>query len=161
MKVPKVANALNYLDDDLISEAIEYKPKKKKPALVKWGVVAACFAIILSIGIPYTVQYLHNIQDSGGTGYVCATKMTFEAKIVEVQENAILVEPLEGTMERELSTSILIRTDNLAELSTIEYVVTARVGDIVQIGYLKEDTNISQGTIAVYEIVFINTETVQ
>lgn len=85
--------------------------------------------------------------------YFVATKMTFEAKILEVQENALLVEPLDGTEERELATTILIPTNDLGELKTIEYVAIAQVGDVVQIGYLKEDTNISKGIIAVYEIV--------
>ena len=84
--------------------------------------------------------------------------MTFKAKILEVQENALLVEPLEGTEERELAATILIPTDDLAELKTIEYVAAAQAGDLVQIGYLKEDSDISNGIIAVYEIVPIEND---
>lgn len=53
MKVPRVANSLNYLDDDLISEAMEYKPKRHRFfRWTKWKTVAACFvllAVVLSI----------------------------------------------------------------------------------------------------------------
>lgn len=100
-----------------------------------------------------------NSDENGeDTGYIVATKITFDAKILEVQENALLVEPLEGTPERELTESIAIGTETLGELNTVEYVKKAQAGDIVQIGYLKEDSDISRGIIAVYEIVPINTE---
>lgn len=47
MKVPKVANALNYLDDDLISDAIEYKPKQHRFfRWTKWKTAAACLILI-------------------------------------------------------------------------------------------------------------------
>ncbi len=46
MKVPKIADALNYLDDDLISEAIEYRPKKRHfYQKTKWKAIAACLAL--------------------------------------------------------------------------------------------------------------------
>jgi len=48
MKVPKIAKALNYLEDDLISGAEEYKPlqhKRKFFQWEKWKTVAACLVI--------------------------------------------------------------------------------------------------------------------
>lgn len=46
MKVPSIANSLNYLDDDLISEAMEYKPKQHIFfRWAKWKTVAACLAL--------------------------------------------------------------------------------------------------------------------
>ena len=53
MKVPRVASSLNYLDDDLISEAIEYKPRQHRFfRWTKWKTVAACLALIaVVIGI--------------------------------------------------------------------------------------------------------------
>lgn len=50
MKVPRAANALNYLDDDLISDAIEYKPKQHRFfRWTKWKTVAACLALIVVV----------------------------------------------------------------------------------------------------------------
>lgn len=47
MKVPRAANALNYLDDDLISDAIEYQPKQHRFfRWTKWKTVAACLALL-------------------------------------------------------------------------------------------------------------------
>lgn len=47
MKVPRVANSLNYLDDDLISEAMEYKPKQRRFfRWTKWKTAAACFVLL-------------------------------------------------------------------------------------------------------------------
>lgn len=51
--------------------------------------------------------------------------LTFEAKVLEVQTNALIVEPLAGTSERELTESIAFNTENLAELTTVEYVKSA------------------------------------
>ncbi len=47
MKVPRVVTAMNYLDDDLISDAIEYSPKKKKPVWMKWSALAACLCLVV------------------------------------------------------------------------------------------------------------------
>ena len=46
MKTPKIANAIGHLDDDLITEATQAKTRKRT-ALIKWGALAACFAIML------------------------------------------------------------------------------------------------------------------
>ena len=48
--------------------------------------------------------------------------MAFEAKVLEVRDDVLIVEPLEGTPERELTESIAIDTEDLGELNTIEYV---------------------------------------
>ena len=57
------------------------------------------------------------------------------------------------TPERELTESIAIDTENLSELDTVEYVKKAQVGDIIKVCYLKEYSDISNGVIAVYEII--------
>jgi hypothetical protein len=41
----------------------------------------------------------------------------------------------------------------LSELDTVEYVKKAQVGDIIKVCYLKEYSDISNGVIAVYEII--------
>lgn len=51
MKIPKIANAMGHLDDDLVSAAAgsesERKRKKKKIRWGKWGSLAACFAVLV------------------------------------------------------------------------------------------------------------------
>ncbi len=46
MKTPRIVNAVGHIDDELISGAIGERARKKSVWL-KWGSVAACFAIIL------------------------------------------------------------------------------------------------------------------
>jgi len=54
MSIPRIANALEYIDDDLISGAVEYKRTKKKNRLVRWGAVAACLCLVLFGLLPFT-----------------------------------------------------------------------------------------------------------
>ena len=49
--------------------------------------------------------------------------------------------------------SIAIDTEDLGELNTVEYVKRAQIGDSIKVCYLKEDSDISNGVIAVYEII--------
>ncbi len=46
MKTPRIANAVNNIDDNLISGANRAKVVKKN-AWLKWGSIAACFAVML------------------------------------------------------------------------------------------------------------------
>lgn len=50
MKIPRIANAVGYLDDELVVEAATYGKKKKSPWL-KWGAAAACLAMLILAGI--------------------------------------------------------------------------------------------------------------
>ena len=44
MSTDRFTAAMGYIDDDLISDAVTYMPKKKSPVRwIKWVAVAACF----------------------------------------------------------------------------------------------------------------------
>ena len=50
---PKLAIAIGYIDDDLVSGAIEYKPSRAKIIQMgwkKWTALVACLAIIITVG---------------------------------------------------------------------------------------------------------------
>lgn len=49
MKVPRIVNAIGYIDDDLVAGAAECKKRNKNPWL-KWGSLAACFAVLVIAG---------------------------------------------------------------------------------------------------------------
>ena len=51
MKTPRMAEAMNYIDDDLVSGAITYT-RKKNTGWVKWCALAACLCLVISITIP-------------------------------------------------------------------------------------------------------------
>ena len=46
MKTPRIVNAVGHIDDDLVSGATRAKAVKKN-AWLKWGSIAACFAVML------------------------------------------------------------------------------------------------------------------
>ena len=52
MSIPKMAKAMGYIDDDLVSGAVEYKRTKKKNSWLKWGAMAACLCLVVSLAIP-------------------------------------------------------------------------------------------------------------
>lgn len=47
MKTPKIANAMQYLDDDLLSAADVTPSKKRKSPWLRWGSLAACIALLV------------------------------------------------------------------------------------------------------------------
>ncbi len=59
MSLPKIVDAMQYLDDDLISGAEEYQPKKKRNTWLRWGAVAACLCLITAAAFRF-----RNISDA-------------------------------------------------------------------------------------------------
>lgn len=50
MKIPKTANAVGHIDDDLIANATENGTQTKRISWLKWGSIAACFAVLVIAG---------------------------------------------------------------------------------------------------------------
>lgn len=50
MKIPKIANAVGYIDDELINAVAENKRTTKRKSWVKRGVIAACIAVCIALG---------------------------------------------------------------------------------------------------------------
>ena len=51
MNAKKFSDAMSELDTKYVDEALNYKKKAKKPGWVKWGAMAACFAVIAVLGV--------------------------------------------------------------------------------------------------------------
>lgn len=66
MKIPRIANSVGHMDDDLISEAAENN-HKHNPWL-KWGSVAACFAVLVIAGTIFLPPFLEGNVNPGGPG---------------------------------------------------------------------------------------------
>lgn len=82
MNTPKLAIAMNYIRDDLISGAIDYKPAPRKKITYFWKhivAVAACFCVIVTGGLFFHHQ---NIQPED---------MTDLHEIIQGGENADIV----------------------------------------------------------------------
>lgn len=67
MKKPRFSNAIGNLDDDLIEAAAECKRKKKPNLWLKWGSIAACFAVIIVAGAMILPSLLNDSTTPGGT----------------------------------------------------------------------------------------------
>ena len=57
MNAKKFSDAMSELDTKYVDEALNYKKKAKKPGWVKWGAMAACFAVIAVLGVGVRIQY--------------------------------------------------------------------------------------------------------
>lgn len=66
MSIPKMAKAMGYIDDDLVSGAIEYKREKKKNTWVKWCALAACLCLVF-VGILTVPILTYTAQDYAQT----------------------------------------------------------------------------------------------
>lgn len=51
MKKPRIADALEYIEDDMITEAVTYKPEKNRMLWIRWAAVAACLCLIAAVKI--------------------------------------------------------------------------------------------------------------
>lgn len=78
MKELRIANALNYIDDDLISDAVTYMPKKAKhPVWTKWVAMAACLCLVVGGAISLFWQ-----RETTGTGGYGADLTLYELTMV-------------------------------------------------------------------------------
>ena len=49
MSIPRMAKAMAYIDDNLVSGAVNYKRTKKKNSWLKWGAMAACLCLVVGL----------------------------------------------------------------------------------------------------------------
>ena len=93
MTTKKFSNALGNIGESYVDEAATYTAKKKNNVWVKWGSIAACFALLLCIGIPLTLHLIPNgdIGDDHG-GYPFETlevgeSMTYDNGTISYDEH--------------------------------------------------------------------------
>lgn len=68
MKTPRIANAIGQIDDDLVAGAAKCKTKNKKHWL-KWGSLAACFAVLVIAGAAILPSlFRENVTPEGTDG---------------------------------------------------------------------------------------------
>ena len=60
MKKPRFSNAIGNLDDDLVEAAAECKRKEKPNFWLKWGSVAACFAVV-AVAVTFILPSLSDV----------------------------------------------------------------------------------------------------
>ena len=47
MNIPRIVNAIGYIDDDLITAALEDPPRKRYNLIIKWLSAFACLALVM------------------------------------------------------------------------------------------------------------------
>jgi hypothetical protein len=62
----------------------------------------------------------------------------FEATVLSVSSNSLLVEPSEGTTERNSADKIEISTSNIDDEDSLLYLSKAAIGDKIRIGYMDD-----------------------
>ncbi len=99
MSIKKLSEAMNELDAKYVEKAINYQAKKHKVTWIKWGSMAACFALLL-ICIPTIIHIINpsQLEPSYRQGIECKIKSIFElpaeykgkllAQDLELTENA-------------------------------------------------------------------------
>lgn len=76
--------------------------------------------------------------DTNRMAEVSAEQNFFEATALSVNSHSLLVEPAEGTTERDISHQIQVGTLNTSEENSLLYLNKVAIGDKIQIGYLDE-----------------------
>lgn len=51
MNIPRIVDAIGYIDDDLITAALEDPPRKRHNLMIKWMSASACLALVMIISI--------------------------------------------------------------------------------------------------------------
>lgn len=123
MSIPKMAKAMGYIDDDLVSGAVEYKRTKKKNGWLKWGAMAACLCLVVVGAL--TIPNLQN-ETSHGQGtmeqvYTLPQAETmsvelvdewsvdrFKGIVVDVGDNSIFPADAELSVVFDYDTEILL-----------------------------------------------------
>ena len=83
MKIPRIANAIGHIDDDLITAAAESKKKTKNIPRFKWGSIAAGFAVLVIAGAAILPSLF------GGDEIHSGTNDRYKSYSVQMQNSAI------------------------------------------------------------------------
>ena len=146
MSIPRIAKAMNNIDDDLISGAIEYDNKRlKKSNWLKWGAMAACLClVVVGAFMAPTLIGDQNAEQPMGQGF-------FNAVVLEIENDSVIVEctdSLQGNVP--VGAEVQISTDTISS----EEVPELAVGDNVRVLYLgkiaEDDLLILENTISIF-----------
>lgn len=149
MNEHQIHNAIGEISEALIDPVAKLRQKKRYP-IVKWVSIAVCLCLLLSL--PFTWNTFNGTKAAGmntelkpefimsdrydGLLYqreesadMVVDAAVFRAKVLEVDERWVLVEPLEGEQELLSSDKIYVSFGQLAQTPQLQ------VGDILQIQY--------------------------
>lgn len=147
MKIPKLAKAMEHIDDELVSGAAAETKKKKKRGWAGWGSLAAILVVCISIGvfgigspgiftgadsiitldvnpsISLTVNTNEKIVDAEGLnedGVTVLDDMDLEGVDMDVAVNAVIGSMLQKGYLNDLQNVVLVSVENTDEEKSAE-----------------------------------------
>ncbi len=151
MKTPRIVNAVGHIDDAIVLDAIN--SKKKKNRWVKWGTMAACFAVVVIAGVVILTTLI--VGDAVNSDQTDGRYKDFTIST----ESAAIVWPWEhlAESERHYETEINgIKYEKTSGYTVSEKVISDKIGTYNIIGYdghLHEQPTV---TCDVYQLKNIN-----
>ena len=140
-KAPKLAIAMNYIDDDLISGAIDYipTPHKLKAVWFRHAIVAACFCLMVLGAVRITIEFLPETSTSKPVYGVLA-------EVIEIQDNGRYEVRITGEDQNFAKDDIV--SINYDYVSNDAGRKDLKIGDTIAITY-----SVYEKTGVVYEII--------
>ena len=129
MKTPRIINSVGHIDDDLITAATENKKKSKFSPWLKWGSIAACFAVIVIAGAAFFPSLLKGKEPQGTDG-------RYKDIYIHTSESAIIW-PWEYRTTFEKYTSLMMNAVeyNSKRNAVSESLVGDKIGTYTVTGY--------------------------
>ncbi|MBR2926349.1 MAG: hypothetical protein IKC31_02080 [Clostridia bacterium] len=128
MKISRIAHAVTYIDDDLITAAAQSKPKSKHTAWLQWGSFAACLAVLMIAVAAILYAMLGGEEPTGEGGAPNANDSRYKSFIVR-SESAAIVWPWESRTVFEKYTELTL--DGTAYRSRGRAVSEQWIGDLI------------------------------
>lgn len=96
MSVPKIANAISFIDDELISEAESFAPKKSyKATAVKIAATSLAACLIIAVSVPLLRKDDYNV-----TTTICTDDKAKSFSFVEIQTHHIFAKHFPDTLPK-------------------------------------------------------------
>lgn len=128
MKTPRIVDAMNYIDDDLVSWAVEYRPAKRKVSWFRYVSIAACLCLIVFGAIRFSVD----LQPHTNTD---TTEYGILGEVLEVLENGQYKVKITGEDQNFANGNIVILTPGFSYVTEGLEESYLKTGDIIAVTY--------------------------
>lgn len=141
MRTPRIVEAMNYIDDDLVSWAIEYKPSKRTNKSIyhswsKWIAVAACLCIVM-IGAITIDHYVSTSRGSMGIDSISVSDVKETGSAFTENEVKNFIVEFGDSVASRLAEKMNISPESISISNRGYYHVTATENEnILNLNYL-------------------------
>lgn len=126
MNIPKLVIAMNYIDDDLICEAVMYRPSYIRLVWLRYCVIAACLCTII-FG---TIKISRNLSPNSDSNTPVYGVL---AEIIEISSDGIYQVKITGEDKNFIIGDIV--TINCKNINDSSNAPMLKIGDIIAITY--------------------------